>query len=167
MSSQVPLLASKRLKRDYKDLIQEPVPFVSAHPLDSNILEWHFVLRGPPDSPFTDGIYHGCAKFPKEFPYKPPSLRMFTPSGRFVPNERICMSMSEFHPESWSPLWTVGSVLNGLLSFMLSADRAMGTCVSSDAEKRDFAQKSWKFNLKNKIFCKLFPELAAEAMSKP
>lgn len=30
---------------------------------------------------------------------KPPSVIMITPSGRFQPNARICMSMSDFHPE--------------------------------------------------------------------
>lgn len=31
--------------------------------------------------------------FPAEYPYKPPSIYMITPNGRFKPNTRLCMSM--------------------------------------------------------------------------
>lgn len=44
---------------------------------------------------------------------------MMTPSGRFQTDTRLCLSMSDFHPESWNPLWSVGSILMGLLSFMV------------------------------------------------
>ncbi|CAG2113647.1 unnamed protein product [Medioppia subpectinata] len=167
MATQVPSAAARRLKKDYKELLREPVPFITAHPLENNILEWHYVLKGPPDSPYADGIYHGLAKFPADFPYKPPSIRMYTPNGRFVPNQSICLSMSEFHPESWSPLWTVGAVLNGLLSFMLTNDRASGCMTTSDQQKRVLARQSWRYNRQNPVFCQLFPDLAEEAKTKP
>ena len=54
-----------------------------------------------------------------EYPFKPPAIMMLTPNGRFVTNTRICMSMSDYHPETWNPLWSVASILTGLLSFML------------------------------------------------
>ena len=167
MATQVPIQAQRRLKKDYMELIKEPVPFIIAHPLEENILEWHYVLKGPPDSDYAGGIYHGIVKFPTEFPYKPPSIRMLTPSGRFQPCLSICLSMSEYHPESWSPLWTVASVLNGLLSFMMSEDGGFGTVRNPDKNTRKkLAKESWKFNLKNKTFCKLFPDLAEEAKNK-
>jgi len=46
-------------------------------------------------------------------------IQMYTPSGRFEPNKAICMSMSNYHPETWNPLWSVSSILRGLLSFMV------------------------------------------------
>lgn len=33
--------ATQRLKQDYMRLMKDPVPFVSAHPLPNNILEWY------------------------------------------------------------------------------------------------------------------------------
>ncbi|XP_054156402.1 ubiquitin-conjugating enzyme E2 J2-like [Oppia nitens] len=166
MSSQVPKIAIKRLQKDYKELLQDPIPFVTAVPLESNILEWHYVLKGPPDSPYSGGIYHGTLAFPKEFPYKPPAIRMLTPNGRFAINTSLCLSMSEFHPETWSPLWTGGAVLNGLLSFMVGNERATGCVHNTDEERRQLAAQSWNFNLKNKTFCELFPDLAKEAKQK-
>jgi ubiquitin-conjugating enzyme E2 J2 len=32
---------------------------------------------------FLGGLYHGKLVFPSEFPFKPPSIYMITPNGRF------------------------------------------------------------------------------------
>lgn len=44
--------AVQRLRRDAARLAKDPVPYVIAVPLPSNILEWHYVVQGPPDSPY-------------------------------------------------------------------------------------------------------------------
>ena len=36
-----------------------------------------------------------------DYPFKPPSLLMVTPNGRFETGQRLCLSMSDFHPETW------------------------------------------------------------------
>lgn len=38
-----------RLKKD-------PVPYVTATPLDSNILEWHYVVKGPEGTPYEGSL---------------------------------------------------------------------------------------------------------------
>ena len=57
--------------------------FLTTHALvagrPSNILEWHFVITGPADSPFENGQYHGKLVFPSEYPYKPPAIMILTP----------------------------------------------------------------------------------------
>lgn len=65
------------------------------------------------------GVYFGRLVFPSEYPNKPPSIYIITPNGRFTVNKRLCFSMSDYHPELWNPLWSVSSILNGLLSFMV------------------------------------------------
>ena len=50
-----------------------------AQPLPANMLEWHYVIEGPPGSPYQGGFYHGIIRFPQEYPFKPPSIRMLTP----------------------------------------------------------------------------------------
>ena len=39
--------------------MRDPVPYIVAEPLPSNILEWHYVVTGPPDSPYAGGFYQG------------------------------------------------------------------------------------------------------------
>lgn len=157
----------KRLQREHKDLLREQPPFIEAHPDPADILKWHFVVIAPPDSPYEEGIYWGQITFPPQYPMAPPSIKMLTPSGRFVPNHSICFSMSAFHPELWQPSWTVRSICIGFLSFMQTDEQTTGGMVTSDAEKRDLARKSIAFNAKDPKFCKMFPHLVAGVPPKP
>ncbi len=94
-------------------ITKEPSANLHAHPLEDNILEWHFVITGSQE-PYTDGKYHGywsiflkfwrdnilfsslssiaeylhsfyfsLLEFPPSYPMAPPAIRMLTPSGRF------------------------------------------------------------------------------------
>ena len=65
--------------------------------------------------------------FPAEFPFKPPSIYMTTPNGRFKTHTRLCLSISDYHPDTWNPGWSVGTILIGLLSFMLERSPTLGS----------------------------------------
>ena len=72
-----------RLRKELRELKKNPVLNIQALPKENNILEWHYVIEGAKGSPFEGGWYHGVVLFPKEYPYKPPSITMITPNGRF------------------------------------------------------------------------------------
>lgn len=292
---------------------REPVPFMKAAPLESNILEWRYIIFGAPKTPYEGGIYQGKLLFPKDFPFKPPAILMLTPNGRFqvrigfseiffvkkirksitnscttknfvkskilnfsskkykktiskknvgssekiywvhwnfklkkfffeifflikkienywkiywIPlklylrikkkiflidwkikkkinypvfkswfffikmffspkwiflrilskiffslnlqiynfillfqtNTRLCLSISDYHPDTWNPAWTVSTIITGLMSFMNDNQPTLGSLVSSESERKLLARKSRQFNLKDKTFCVLFPE---------
>ena len=141
------------------EIQQKPMDNLRALPLESNILEWHFVVEGSEGTAYEGGWYHGKVIFPPTYPYKPPSIQMITPSGRFKTNTRLCLSMSDFHPESWNPMWSVSTILMGLVSFMLEESPTTGSISTSDYTKRELAKESLEMNCKDKIFVELFPEL--------
>ncbi|KAI9119771.1 hypothetical protein K1719_009160 [Acacia pycnantha] len=66
--------------------------------------------------------------------------------------------MSDFHPESWNPMWSVSSILTGLLSFMVDTSPTTGSVSTTIEEKRRLAKSSLAFNCKNATFRKMFPE---------
>ncbi|BFZ23441.1 hypothetical protein BsWGS_26480 [Bradybaena similaris] len=152
--------ATARLKQDYMRIMKDPVPYIQASPLPSNILEWHYIVEGPENSLYEGGIYHGKLVFPREFPFKPPSIYMLTPNGRFKCNTRLCLSISDFHPDTWNPAWSVSTILTGLLSFMLEKSPTLGSIETSLYTKRQLAAQSLTFNLSNKTFSELFPDVA-------
>ena len=55
-----------------------PTELYYAQPLEENIFEWHFTIRGPSDSDFDGGLYHGRILLPHEYPMKPPSIILLT-----------------------------------------------------------------------------------------
>eukprot|EP00823_Brevimastigomonas_motovehiculus_P009509 TRINITY_DN9182_c0_g1_i1.p1 TRINITY_DN9182_c0_g1~~TRINITY_DN9182_c0_g1_i1.p1 ORF type:complete len:222 (+),score=30.06 TRINITY_DN9182_c0_g1_i1:117-782(+) len=149
--------AFTRLRKDFLNLQKEPVPGIEATPLEKNILEWHYVLMGPTKTEYEGGVYHGKLVFPAQFPYKPPSIYMITPNGRFAPNTRLCLSMSDFHPDTWNPLWSVSSILAGLLSFMTDEAPTYGSVRASAETRKRLARESLAFNMKDQTFVSLFP----------
>jgi len=137
---------------------KEPPPFVWAVPDEKNILTWNYIIRGPPDSVYAGGEYHGILLFPSEYPFKPPGIKMLTPSGRFQPDRKVCFSMSDFHPGTWNPAWSVATILTGLLSFMLSDEMTTGSVTSSESHKRAFAAASHGWNINQQRFKDAFPD---------
>ncbi|CAM9444958.1 unnamed protein product [Chrysoparadoxa australica] len=152
-------MSTRRLRREYMAISKSPIEHIQTAPLEQNILEWHYCLTGAKGSPYEGGYYHGKLKFPPAYPLKPPSVMMLTPNGRFHCGRRLCLSMSDFHPESWNPMWSVSTILMGLYSFMLESAPTVGSMSSSEEQKRALANQSLSYNCKDATFRKLFPEL--------
>lgn len=112
--------AHKRLTKEFLTIEKQPIPLIKTKPLEANILEWHYVITGPKDSVYEGGEYYGKVIFPSDYPFKPPAIKMITPNGRFKTDYRLCLSMSDYHPGSWNPAWSVSTILTGLLSFMVT-----------------------------------------------
>jgi len=91
----------KRIMAEAKELCEWPADDFVAGPLEDNLFEWHFTLRGVQGTPFEGGAYHGRIVLPVEYPFKPPSIYLLTPNGRFETGKKICLSISAHHPESW------------------------------------------------------------------
>ena len=78
-----------RLKKELQKLKKDPNQYFETVPLSEDIRTWHYVLKGPSGTDYEHGFYHGVLKFPSDYPYKPPSIMLFTPNGRFQINTKI------------------------------------------------------------------------------
>lgn len=137
--------AVKRLMREAAELSQATQDYY-AEPLQDNLFEWHFTVRGPQDTEFQDGVYHGRIIVPAEYPMKPPDIIVLTPNGRFEVGKKICLSISGFHPESWQPSWSIRTALLAIIAFMPTPGQ--GTIGSLDYPKDERQRlarrsKSW------------------------
>lgn len=125
----------------------------------SNLNLLSFVIIGPKDTPYHNGIFEFHAYFPPDYPNCPPKVLLDTTDGgkvRFNPNlyacGKVCLSLlgtwSGEQGESWNP--SLSSFLQVIISIqsLIMVDnpyfnepgyeRSMGT---SDGEKRNFAYK--------------------------
>jgi ubiquitin-conjugating enzyme E2 J1 len=57
--------------------------------------EWHCTIRGPSGTEFEGGLYHFRILLPSEYPFRPPSILMLTPNGRFELNTKVYPFISQ------------------------------------------------------------------------
>ncbi|XP_026192083.1 ubiquitin-conjugating enzyme E2 J1 [Cyclospora cayetanensis] len=141
-----------RILREHRDIQRNASPHWTAAPLSVIYLlcvqleeprEWHFTLRGPPDSPFEGGLYHGRIVLPNNYPFAPPALMLLTRNGRFDVNKKICLSASSHHPELWQPAWGIRTLLDALCAFFPTpAQGALHSIEASEKDRRQMALES-------------------------
>lgn len=158
----------RRIREEYKDAIRMGICYdwkkqrlvVSANtvrkdpdaqilclgPLATNLRHWHFSVRGVKGSIYESGIYHGRIILPKDYPFSPPRVQFLTPNGRFKTEKDICLSASNYHPESWTPRWTVLAFVHALRHHMTTSPQEIGGTIGSADEILEFARRSqtWK-----------------------
>ncbi|KAL7782774.1 ubiquitin-conjugating enzyme/RWD-like protein [Trichoderma ceciliae] len=136
----------RRILREAAELSNTPSPDYTAEPLESDLFEWHFTLRGPPNSAYSQGVYHGRIILPPAYPLRPPSFRFSTANGRFEANREICLSISGHHEETWQPAWGIRTALVALRSFMeTDVLGQLGGLETTEAVRRRLAQESVSF----------------------
>ncbi|KAJ1506291.1 Ubiquitin-conjugating enzyme E2 J1 [Coelomomyces lativittatus] len=145
-SSNSPLSSVRRILKELSDLNSEESSDYKIHLVDDQLFELHFTIRGPPDTPYVNGLYHGKLILPHDYPFRPPEIVFLTPSGRFEINKKICLSVTNFHPETWQPAWGLRTFMIGITSFMTveSAD-SIGSMQWTSEERQAAAvsSKSW------------------------
>ena len=165
----------RRLQREWKDAVEQGIafdwdkqrPFVhnkndtpetptsqQQHmyigPLSkNNLYVWHFTVQGVPGTVYEHGLYHGRIVLPSNYPAQPPrSVQLWTPSGRFVPYQNICLATaSHYHPESWEPaVWSVRTLVEALRHHMVTNDaHEIGGMLASHEERQRLAHQSRHF----------------------
>ena len=135
--------AIRRIHADVKELSKNASPHYRAVPLEENMFEWHFAIRGPKGTDYEGGKYHGRILLPADYPFKPPAIIFLTPNGRWKTKEKICLSISNYHPEQWQPAWGIRTILEAIISFMNApGDGALGAIEVSSEERKRLAQES-------------------------
>ncbi|KAL9680428.1 hypothetical protein QQ045_018307 [Rhodiola kirilowii] len=80
------------------------------------------------------GLHEGCE-------IKSPWI--FQPNGRFETQTKICLSISNYHPEHWQPSWSVRTALVALIAFMpTNPNDALGSLDYTKEERKALAIKS-------------------------
>ena len=152
--------AIKRIFADLRELNDDPSDQYYAMPREDNIFDWHFTIRGPTETAFEGGIYHGRIILPLDYPMKPPNIMLLTPNGRFVVRQKICLSISAYHPESWNPAWGVRTMLEAIISFMPSkGEGAIGSLDYTPDERKRLAAQSHAYECPD---CGLVKEVLEE-----
>ena len=140
----------RRITRELSEIQSTPSSHWTIQVIGDNILEYHFTIRGPPGTEFEGGLYHGRLLLPFNYPFAPPSILLLNPSGRFEVNKKICLSMSNYHPELWQPAWGIRTIMEALRSFFPTpGDGAIGAIDWPPEMRKKLAVESleWTCNI--------------------
>lgn len=66
--------AMKRLLIEYQDINKDINPLYSLSPNEDDFLTWNFIIIGPQDTFYENGLFRGQIKFTKEYPNAPPNV---------------------------------------------------------------------------------------------
>ena len=139
---------TKRILKEIKDLQEKSKDDLgfSISFQESCLQEMFFIMRSL-DGDYQGGEYILRVKLPDNYPYSPPVISCLTPNGRFSPETNICLNISRFHSESWSPLITLEKLVLSVISvFYDDAISGVGSIHSSPAEKKRLAETSQDYN---------------------
>lgn len=166
MSIEVHKRVIKDIKDGIKNLKDEFGIYIA--PEENNFYHVHFILPGPEDTPFEGGLYHGMIRLNDNHPYSAPNIHMITPNGRFVPEQYpikngsrgICTTATAFHPESWTPINNIETVMKGFISLMCDPyDGGIGGMKSTTEQMKKMAKESIDHLKLDSVVKNLFPDL--------
>lgn len=111
-------MAFKRLKKEYEELINDPLTNCSANPINENdILQWSAKIYGPKDTPYENGIFKLTMIFSQDYPFKPPKVvfntKIYHPN--INSNGGICLNILK---DAWSPALTISKILLSVCSLL-------------------------------------------------
>jgi len=71
-------LATKRIQNELAAMQNDPPPGCVLGEMGDDIFRWNVEIQGPPDSPYEGGTYALLVTFPRDYPFKPPTVKFET-----------------------------------------------------------------------------------------
>ncbi|KAK1438489.1 hypothetical protein QVD17_04298 [Tagetes erecta] len=141
-------MASKRILKELKDLQKDPPTSCSAGPVAEDMFHWQATIMGPPDSPYSGGVFLVTIHFPPDYPFKPPKVafrtKVFHPN--INSNGSICLDILK---EQWSPALTISKVLLSICSLLTDPNPddplvpEIAHMYKTDRNKYETTARSW------------------------
>lgn len=141
-------IQKRRLTNEIKLMEKEHLHYCSFYPDKNNLLIWNFLIYGQKGTPYEGGEYIGQIVHSPKYPITPPNYFMFTPSGRYETNKKICLSNSSYHTADWSSTWTIVNLLVGFnMVWMDDKEHGVSHIHESLEERRIKARNSVHYNM--------------------
>jgi len=138
------------LRKQLSELNKHPVEGFSAGLInDEDIFRWEVMIIGPPDTLYEGGFFKCHLLFPKDYPLKPPELRILTEiwHPNIDKNGKVCISILhepgddrygyEKANERWLPIHTVETILISVISMLADPNDESPANVDAAKEWRD------------------------------
>ena len=111
-------MLAKRLNKELKDLIENPITNCSANLIKDDITKWEAAIIGPDDTPYVGGVFKLNINFPKQYPMVAPKINFTTKMfhSNIDDNDgHICLDILN---DNWSPALSISKVLISICSLL-------------------------------------------------
>eukprot|EP00697_Spironema_sp_BW2_P000962 gnl/Spiro4/11313_TR5970_c0_g1_i1.p1 gnl/Spiro4/11313_TR5970_c0_g1~~gnl/Spiro4/11313_TR5970_c0_g1_i1.p1 ORF type:complete len:151 (+),score=26.38 gnl/Spiro4/11313_TR5970_c0_g1_i1:52-504(+) len=119
------MAAARKINRDFAEMNAGHPLGCTAGPVGDNLYQWHATIPGPPESPYSGGVFYMNINIPVEYPMKPPSCtfatRIYHPS--VLPDGHFCLDV--LSGDGWKAIYSMSSILTSIYN-MLAAPEADG-----------------------------------------
>ncbi|KAH9256100.1 hypothetical protein BASA81_005876 [Batrachochytrium salamandrivorans] len=138
-----------RLKKEATDMVNNPLDYGSAEPVDGDLYKWTAMVVGPEGTPYANGVFKVQIVLPSDYPFRAPDVKFHTKI--YHPNVKsdsgeICADILK---EQWKPALNLKWVL-GVLKQMMeepSADSPVEADIAAlfknDRKAFDKTAKDW------------------------
>ncbi|PKY52954.1 ubiquitin-conjugating enzyme, partial [Rhizophagus irregularis] len=100
------------------DLRRDPPSHCSAGPIGDDFFHWQATIIGPPDSPYSGGVFSLTIYFPTDYPFKP--LKIYFTTRIYHPNingdGNIDMDILR---DQWSPALTISKGRSAIILLLI------------------------------------------------
>eukprot|EP00211_Chloroparvula_japonica_P009296 CAMPEP_0119147362 /NCGR_PEP_ID=MMETSP1310-20130426/40242_1 /TAXON_ID=464262 /ORGANISM="Genus nov. species nov., Strain RCC2339" /LENGTH=154 /DNA_ID=CAMNT_0007139329 /DNA_START=95 /DNA_END=559 /DNA_ORIENTATION=+ len=110
---------ASRLLKELRQMEKEPCNEIILKPKnDSDLFVWAGWIRGPPDTPFENGLFELDIQIPSRYPLQPPVIRfvtrVFHPNIHWETGE-ICLDLLK---NAWSAVYTLENVCRSIMTLL-------------------------------------------------
>jgi len=126
----------RRLKKEWADLLNDPLPACSATPVsDENMFHWTGTVSGPSNTPYCHGTFHVDIRLSEIYPRDGPQLTLTTPI--FHPNvsPQGDIRLADLDRSQWSPVVTIRLLLISLQALLSDPNFHEGCVLNEEAAK--------------------------------
>lgn len=107
-------MALKRIKKELKELQDNPCPVYSASPVDDDdLFLWEATILGPENTVYEGGVFPLSIRFPPQYPFAPPRVKylvkVYHPA--INSNGTVCM---DYLMDQWRPTLTLARLFLAL-----------------------------------------------------
>lgn len=141
-------MSLKRIRRELQEIQREHVSECEAGPVNEDMYIWKAKLKGPPESPYENGIFTLKIEFPADYPFKPPKVTFETKiyHCNINSNGGICLDILK---DQWSPALTITKILLSISSLLHDPNpndplvASIAKVYLEDKEKHDQNAREW------------------------